>query len=413
MFHGDTECKRLLTLSEGLVLTHISSSAPLPPISRLEDRAQSRKCVRLRKALRASFSEVLDTYIQITTVVKGFSEQTDLEKYLDIYEISDFDISDANRGFSDDEFDDPESLRALKIVASRFHTVRKVFLCALLALDASGENQDLLRWTTAVEALRSLNATTSTAHVKLRDILSEEESKSRLSLKGYCLQRLANMSIGFPSPIAQRMPLTPGRERWRSQLHKLNSLGTGIRGLQAKLQLLRDESNRALDDSSDVSELGPNLMLQYESIGADLKELMTAWEEGKAALALGIDRNEKRLSTMSTLVSPTTSLSGLTTVGEEGNAAAALKALTGEVTTPEIELEHEPEMFEAVALSRPRSMLTRDERIVKMKEEREQKAQARQQMDATRGMLRELETVINLRPQKRTSGPSPGRVMSM
>lgn len=110
-------------------------------------------------------------------MVKGFSEQTDLEKYLDIYEISDFDISDANRGFSEEEFDDPESLRALKIVVSRFHTVRKVFLCALLALDASGEDQDLLRWTTAVEALRSLNGTTSAAHAKLRDILIEEERK--------------------------------------------------------------------------------------------------------------------------------------------------------------------------------------------------------------------------------------------
>lgn len=226
---------------------------------------------------------------------------------------------------------------------------------------------------------------------------------------------LANNVVGFPSPVAQKSPLTPGRERWRSQLHKLNGLGTGIRGLQAKLQLLRDESNRALDDSSDISELGPHLMLQYESIGTDLKELMAAWEEGKAALALGIDRNEKRLSTMSTLVSPTTSLSGLTTVGEEGNAAAALKALTGEATTPELEAEAEPEMFEAVAQpARQRSTLTRDERIAKMKEDREQKAQARQRMDATRGMLRELETVINLRPPRsRTSLPVPGRVVSM
>lgn len=389
------------------------SSAPLPPISRLEDKAQSRKCLRLRRALKTSFSEVLDAHIQVTAVVKGFSEQMDLEKYLDIYEISDFDISDANRGFSDDEFEDPESLRALKIVASRFHTVRKVFLCALLALDASGEGQELLRWTTAVEALRTLNTATSAAHTKLRDILSEEERKQTfLNHWGKTSGRLTNV-IGFPSPSAQKMPLTPGRERWRSQLHKLNSLGTGIRGLQAKLQLLRDESNRALDDSSDISELGPNLMLQYESIGTDLKELMAAWEEGKAALALGIDRNEKRLSNMSTLVSPTTSLSGLTTVGEEGNAAAALKALTGEGMSPDADTEPEPEMFEAVAEPRPRSMLTRDERIAKMKEDREQKAQRRQQVDATRGMLRELETVINLRPRQRTSLPAPGRVMSM
>lgn len=128
------------------------SSAPLPPVSRIEDKAQTRKCARLRKNLRITLSEVLDSYIQVSTVVRGFAEQTDLEKYLDIYEISDFDISDANRGFGEDEFEDNESLRTLKIVTSRFHTVRKVFLCSLLALDASGESQDLMRWTTAVEA---------------------------------------------------------------------------------------------------------------------------------------------------------------------------------------------------------------------------------------------------------------------
>ena len=193
----------------------------------------------------------------------------------------------------------------------------------------------------------------------------------------------------------------------------MNGLGTGIRGLQAKLQLLREESDRALNDSHDLSDLAPNLMAQYDSIGTDLKELMSAWEEGKAALAQGIDRNEKRLSSMSTLISPTSSLSGLTTVEEEGNAAAALRALTGE-SPVRSEEEPEREVFEAIALPRQRSTLTREERIVKMKEDREQKAQARQQMDATRGMMKELETVINLRPRTRTSAPpAGGRVVSM
>jgi hypothetical protein len=157
-------------------------------------------------------------------------------------------------------------------------------------------------------------------------------------------------------------------------------------------------------------------MAQFESIGMDLKELMASWEEGRAALALGIDRNEKRLSSMSTLISPASSLSGLTTVDEGGNAVDALKALTGE-SPPNFDypglVDHDvPEVFEAVARPRPRSMLTREERIVKMKEDREQKAIARQQLDATKGMLRELETVINLRPRTRTSAPA-GRIVSM
>lgn len=130
--------------------------------------------------MRPALAETLQTYNQVCTVIKGFAEQTDLEKYYDIYDISDFDMSDALRGFSEDEFDDLESLRTLKILAARFHTSRKLFLCALLALDASGEENDLLRWTSAVEVLRTSNASTKSHCSRMQSILSEEECKLKL-----------------------------------------------------------------------------------------------------------------------------------------------------------------------------------------------------------------------------------------
>ncbi|KAK5990877.1 hypothetical protein PT974_09152 [Cladobotryum mycophilum] len=400
-FDSASEATLALVQEVELVSRGYRLSAPLPPISRMEDRSQNRKCMRLRRALLESLADVLQMYNQAADVVKGFSEQTELEKYYDMYDISDFDISDARQGFNVAEFEDSESLRTLKILAARFHTTRKILLCALLALDANGEDPDLPRWTAAVEALQRVNRSTKAAFEKLQAILSEAES------------------FALP-PTPKSLPLTPGKERWRSQLRKLNSLSTGIRGLQAKLHLLREESDRALDDSNDISELGPNLMTQYESIGTDLKELMSAWDEGRTALALGIDRNEKRLSSMSTLLSPTSSLSGLTTVGE-GGTADAFKALTGE-SPPASDMNESgdgdaEEVFEAVAepRPRPRSLLTREERIAKMREEREHKTQARNQIETTKGMLRELESVISLRPKKqRTSAPpTTGRIVSM
>ncbi len=101
----------------------------------------------------------------------------ELEKYYDMYDVSDFDISDSRLGFNAAEFDDLESLRTLKILAARFHTTRKMLLCALLALDANGEAKDLLRWTAAVESLKSVNITTKSVFEKLQGILSEEECK--------------------------------------------------------------------------------------------------------------------------------------------------------------------------------------------------------------------------------------------
>jgi hypothetical protein len=326
----------------------------------------------------------MEKYKQVAAVVKGFSEQLDLEKYYDVYDISDFDIADALQGFSESEFDDTESLRTLKIAAARFHTIRKLVLCALLALPANGDDSDYLRWSTAVEGLRALNQITANSYEQLKSILTEQEM--------------------FPSTTQTKMPLSPGRERWRSQLGKLNSLSSGIRGLQAKMTLLREESDKALNEAEDLSELGPNLMAQYESIGQDLKMLTQAWEEGRVALASAINRNEKRISSISGVLSPTISLSGVTTV-DEGGTFEAFKALTGHSPPPSssgssVGAEQHEEVFEAVALpTRPRSMLTREERLVKVKEERERREEAREKADANRGMLRELEMVINLRPK--------------
>lgn len=123
---------------------------------------------------------MIKSCIEVSTVVKGFSEQLDVEKYYDVYDISDLDISDAMQGFTEAELEDAESLRMLKIAAARFHTLRRIFLCALLAFEATSDNTDFMRWSTAVEGLRTLNRITGDCYEKLRLILCEEDSKSSL-----------------------------------------------------------------------------------------------------------------------------------------------------------------------------------------------------------------------------------------
>lgn len=138
--------------------------------------------MRLRKALKTCFAEALQIYHQTFAVVKGFSEQLNLEKYYDVYDISDLDISDVMQGITETDTEESESLRSLKIAAARFHTLRKMFLCALLTLEASGDSNDLLTWTTAVEAIRTLNSITSANHERLASILGEQECKSHVMI---------------------------------------------------------------------------------------------------------------------------------------------------------------------------------------------------------------------------------------
>ncbi|OBT62995.1 hypothetical protein VE03_07626 [Pseudogymnoascus sp. 23342-1-I1] len=345
-------------------------SLPLPPITRLEDRSQARRCLQLRRALFDSAIDLLRRYHEGYLALQPLTEPLNLEKYYDIYDITTVDMQEALTEYTKDEFEDYESLRVLKILISRFVTLRKLFLCCLLALEADGGKEDFTRWRTAVEEIRGLSDVASAADSRVRSVFEQEES--------------------FPVPTTPKSPLTPGRERWRIQLRKLNTLSTGIRSLQAKMHVLREESDKTLDESEDISQLGPHLMIQYDAIGVDLRSLMKEWEAGKAALANTIDRNERRISSMSGLLSPTTSLGGLTSV-EEGTPADALKALNGESRlSPELSSENE-EVFEAVGLPRPgigpRSTLTREERIVKMKEDRVKRETARETAEASTKML--------------------------
>jgi hypothetical protein len=220
----------------------------------------------------------------------------------------------------------------------------------------------------------------------------------------------------LPSP--QRAQPNPTRERLRNSVRKLSSLSQGIRGLQAKMQILREESNKTLEESEDVTELGTHLMSQYESIGADLRSLIQAWEAGKNALAVNINRHERRISQASSgLRSPVPSLGGLTAV-EEGSPSDALRALNGELLSPDQSApssvegsNSDDEVFEAIAIPKTRLNMSREERMHKIQEDRARQASAREQRDASKNMLKELESVINLRPQRMTMPAS--RVTSL
>lgn len=180
------------------------------------------------------------------------------------------------------------------------------------------------------------------------------------------------------------------------------------------MHVMREESDKTLDETEDISVLWPHLMAQYDAIGVDLRSLVKEWEAGKSALATTIDRNEKRISSMSGMLSPTTSLGGLTSV-DEGTPADALKALNGDDdSSADPSLSENEQVFEAIAIPRQRSArstLTRDERISKMREERAKRESARERADASTKMLRELESVIHLRPRGKTE--SGARVTSI
>ena len=382
-------------------------SQPLPPISRLEEKGQRRRCSRLRKALRTTYAACIPDIEEGCVRLRHLINEDDLEKYLDVYEIGPQDVQEAITGFQTDEFDDTESLKALRMWQYRFSVLRKVFLCSLLSLEADGGRADFARWKTAVSHMERVATVAGECAEKINLILQEEEQ------------------FILPSTPKRNSTTSPERERIRNQVRKLSSLSSGIRGLQAKMQILREESTKSLEDSDDFAELGQSLLSQYDSIGADLKSLVQAWESGRTSLAMNIERHEQRMSQASSnLRSPTMSLGGFTAVDEStgpGSPSDALRALEGHIRqgssvssaspTASAESNSDEEIFEAIAIPRQRTTLTREERIAKMQEDRLRQAATRERRETGMSMIRELESVMKQRP-KRMSMPV-GRVTSI
>ncbi|KAI7511540.1 hypothetical protein KC347_g3282 [Hortaea werneckii] len=373
-------------------------STPLPPASRVEGQGASRRCGRLRKALHRAFVDVIPACIEACRVLEGLIDEDDLAKYFEVYDISSQDAREASGDNSLSVLeDDAESLKSLRVLSYRMGVLRRVTLCSLMSLEADGGKPDFYRWRVTIEAMQTISNILAPSARRLQQILNEMET------------------ISVPqTPV--RNGHGASREKMRSQVRKISTLSSGIRGLQAKMQILREETNRSIEQQEDLTDLGPSLMAQYESIGTDLRELMQAWESGKTSLQSNITKQERRISMASSgLRSPVSSIGGLTAVDEDGTPDDALKALNGGsrsnrsslATTP----SDEEQVFEALAVPKQRSTLTREERIVKMQEERERQATLRAKRESNTNMLRELESVINLRPGPGKTGSS--RIMSI
>ena len=378
-------------------------NTPLPPASRLDDNGTARRCGRLRKTLLKSYRTLLSACTEACGTLATLIDEDDLERY---YEIYDVDAQDAKESFMGEEGvdteDEMESLKALRVLSYRAGVLRRVALCSLMALEADGGKPDFRRWRAATDVMQGMALLLGGSTDKLKQVLGDMET------------------INIPvTPIKSTNPAA--REKMRTQVRKISMLSSGIRGLQAKMQVLREETNKSIEQSEDLTDLGPSLMAQYDSIGTDLRDLMQAWETGKASLQTNITKHERRISMASSggscIRSPVSSLGGLTAVEEGGSPADALKALTGGTlsnrssmaTTP----SDEEQVFEAVAMPRQRSSLTREERIVKMQEERDRQATLRARRESNTNMLRELETVMNLRPRPRSGTGTATRITSI
>ena len=118
-------------------------------------------------------------YYSFYQTLKPFAATLDLEKYYDIYEISQTDLEDAElvANVEPAKIEDTDTLHDLKVGLQKLHLLRKLLLCTLLALDADGSRLDYRRWSVAMEMMFAFNSVTVRMTSHIDEVIGEEEGK--------------------------------------------------------------------------------------------------------------------------------------------------------------------------------------------------------------------------------------------
>lgn len=411
-----TAAKTLRFIQEvELVSRGYELSTPLPPVSRLEEKRAVRRCQNLRVQLVDTLTLLITLYVESHNLLQAFVVPQDLQRYHDIYEISLAEYSDAIRIANESADEVKASLKELRF-AIRLHAVaRKVFLCDLLALRTTHGWHRVRQWRSVQSLLRQIEEETYTRQARLSTQLHEEEYGHDA-----CKRNSASVTGHSPSPGSVHS------QHHKMQLRRFEDVAQSIRGLNAKLHLLREEMSGLAAANTDEPVMSATLSKHYETLGIDIRALQVDWERGRNAMLLSVstDQTRSRPGSLSprTPMSPSPSLGGLTVV--DGGPADALRLLNGDdrFSRSSDGTLYDEEVFEAVSKPLPRKRMSmagmsREEKIAKLNEDRKKRATMQEQADTTTNMLRELQMVIKHRPHMRSPStpttPLASRISSL
>ena len=146
----------------------------MPPVTRLEEQSQARRCLKLRHRLSKCMGEMLEQYLAAKTKLRRHADASNLTKYYDIYDFSPQELDDAESSLVDFSPAEEMSLRSLSLLYHRLYAVRKSMLCCLLAFPVDGTQIDATRWGAAVEEMQRLATSSGDWIQRLTDILHQD-----------------------------------------------------------------------------------------------------------------------------------------------------------------------------------------------------------------------------------------------
>ncbi len=143
----------------------------------MDEEAPTRRCLKLRRCLHGNFSAVIPVLVDACTTLRAMlDEDCDLDKYLDVSDLSQVDLHEACSGFHEPDLsDDADSLKLLRVWTTQTSILRRGLLCYLLSLSADSSSADYSRWSAAVAAMRTVAVSAGSGAEQLHQVLLEDE----------------------------------------------------------------------------------------------------------------------------------------------------------------------------------------------------------------------------------------------
>ena len=151
-------------------------NTPLPPVSRMEDKTDLKRCVRLRYVLCNAINALTQGSRNAQHILSPVASRQDLEKYYNICEIEENDVACITQEpTSNTPMLQPlDSLHQIRAGIGRLHIARKLVLCTLLALEAGRGKEDLRVWAMASDEMMALSVENSCCAEKLQQAFADE-----------------------------------------------------------------------------------------------------------------------------------------------------------------------------------------------------------------------------------------------
>lgn len=214
----------------------------------------------LGKHIRASVSAglylAMNVYLDAINELAHYADQLDLERYLDMYDLSPADVAELDTNVSDEgsyfgASANNASVQHLKLEFNKLHTLRRALMCILLSIPSTGKctSRELASWTALVDNVQSIsNLVLELANTVTRDNLSP------------------------PNIIEDTATTSEGKNEGRiarKHARSLNQLVGSIQNLNAHLELLSESTE---DDAM--------YYRSFQSMGTEIQLLLEAWERG-------------------------------------------------------------------------------------------------------------------------------------